>query len=73
MWKLAVGAGEGWAEEDKGGNWDNCNRITIKNDLNTGYKDAQGPQRGPQQHKKDPVRNKGHANRNKEQFTGKQQ
>ena len=28
---------------------------------------------GPQQHKKDPVRNKGYTNWNKEQFTGKQQ
>ena len=39
----------------------------------TGYKDAQGTQWGPQQHKKDPVRNKGYINLNKEHFTGKQQ
>ena len=32
------------------------------------YKDVQGPQ----QHKKDPVRNEGFTNCNKEQFTGKQ-
>ena len=25
------GGGVGWAEEDKGKNWDNCNRIKIKN------------------------------------------
>ena len=29
---------------------------------NTGYKDAQGTQRGPQQHKKDPVRIEGYTN-----------
>ena len=25
--------GVGWAERAKGENWDNCNRITIKNGL----------------------------------------
>ena len=29
---------------------------------NTGYKDAQGTQVGPQQHKKDPARNEGFIN-----------
>ena len=28
---------------------------------NTGYKHAQGTQRGPRQHKKDPVRNEGYT------------
>ena len=39
---------------------------------NTVHKDAQGTQRGPQQRKKDPVRNEGYTNRN-EQFIGKQE
>ena len=30
VWGLIVGAGVGWAEEDKGENCDNCNGITIK-------------------------------------------
>ena len=38
-----------------------------------GYKDAQGTQCGPQQLKKDPVRNEGYTNGNKEQCIGKQQ
>ena len=31
-------------------------------EIKTHYKDAQGTQRGSQQHKKDPVRNEGYTN-----------
>ena len=31
VWEFTVGVGGlGWAEEGKGKNWDNSNRITIK-------------------------------------------
>ena len=50
------------------------NEMEISNlsdaEINTVYKDAQGTQWGPQQHKKDPVRNEGYTIWNKEQFTG---
>ena len=36
VWELTLGAGGGMGgREQRGKNWDNCNRITIKNDLIT--------------------------------------
>ena len=35
QWELTVGAGGRMGERgQKGKNWDNCNRLTIKNDFN---------------------------------------
>ena len=37
VWELTVGAGKGMGGGgQRGKNWDNCNRITIKNDLKQG-------------------------------------
>ena len=43
LWEQGVG----WAEEAEGENWDNCNRITIKNILKDPENKINNPKKPP--------------------------